>query len=116
MDRTRREEWAKRVERWKDSELSAKEFAAELGISARSLTWWKWRLGSLASAKQAPDGRASAAIARRSRLSPLTFVEMAAVSGEPIEIALPSRICIRVRPGFDDATLRRVLDALERRH
>ncbi len=44
MDRTSREEWAKRVERWRDSGLTAAEFAAELGINAHSLSWWKWRL------------------------------------------------------------------------
>ncbi len=32
-----REQWAKRVERWKDSGLTAKEFAAETGINAQSL-------------------------------------------------------------------------------
>jgi transposase len=116
MDRTTREDWAKRVERWKDSGLSAKEFAAEVGISARSLTWWKWRLGSpvAVTAKRARTKRARGA--RAPKVSPLTFVEMTAVSSEPIEIALPSRICVRVRAGFDDATLKRVLDALERRH
>jgi DNA-binding CsgD family transcriptional regulator len=38
--RTARAEWAKRVERWKDSGLTAKEFAAELGINPRSLVFW----------------------------------------------------------------------------
>jgi hypothetical protein len=40
------ETWAKRVERWTDSGLTAKEYAAGLGIKAHSLTWWKWRLSS----------------------------------------------------------------------
>src|SRR5436305_195417 len=35
--RVNREEWAERVERWKDSGLSAKEFGAELGINPRTL-------------------------------------------------------------------------------
>src|SRR5260370_16540943 len=43
--RTGREEWAKRVARWKDSGLTAKEFATELGINPRSLVFWKWQLG-----------------------------------------------------------------------
>ncbi len=42
--RVAREEWAKRVERWRDSGLSCAEFAAELGINARTLTYWKWML------------------------------------------------------------------------
>jgi hypothetical protein len=33
MERASRETWAKRVERWKDRGLTAKEYAAEVGIS-----------------------------------------------------------------------------------
>ena len=51
MDRTSREEWAKRVERWGDSGLTAKEYAAEIGIKAHTLSWWKWRLSSGAPAQ-----------------------------------------------------------------
>src|SRR5215216_8177377 len=43
--RTGRDEWAKRVARWMDSGLTAKEFATELGINPRSLVFWKWQLG-----------------------------------------------------------------------
>jgi hypothetical protein len=39
MARSTRAEWAKRVERWQDSGLTAKEFAAELDISPTSLTF-----------------------------------------------------------------------------
>ena len=46
----------------------------------------------------------------------MTFVEMtAAVMPEPLEIVLPSTLRVRVPTGFDDATLGRLLDALERR-
>ncbi len=37
--------WAKRVERLADSGLTAKEFAAEIGVNANTLAGWKWRLG-----------------------------------------------------------------------
>src|SRR6185436_12251706 len=42
--RVEREEWAKRVERWRDSGLTTAEFAAELGINPHSLTYWAWTL------------------------------------------------------------------------
>ena len=35
--RVEREEWAKRVERWRDSGLRTAEFATELGINPRTL-------------------------------------------------------------------------------
>jgi hypothetical protein len=34
------------VDAWRDSGLSAAEFAAQRKLSARTLTWWKWNLGS----------------------------------------------------------------------
>ena len=116
------ETWAKRVERWRDSGLSAKEFAAETGINPRSLSWWRWHL-----AKGEPVAEVPARRRRRSRaittpatkspmITPLTFVEMAApISTSALEVILPSTVRICVRPGFDDATLGRLLDVLERR-
>ncbi|MEO0460857.1 MAG: hypothetical protein AAF219_08435, partial [Myxococcota bacterium] len=44
MARESREVWAKRVERWQDSGLTAREFSAELGINHRTLTFWKYKL------------------------------------------------------------------------
>jgi len=44
MERASRETWAKHVERWRDGGLTAKEYAAEAGVNAHSLSWWKWRL------------------------------------------------------------------------
>jgi hypothetical protein len=50
------------------------------------------------------------------QISPLTFVEMAAViDAQPLEVVLPSSVRIRVRPGFDSPTLGRLLDVLESR-
>jgi hypothetical protein len=37
--RVGREEWAKRVERWRDSGLTTAEFAAEVGINPKTLTY-----------------------------------------------------------------------------
>ena len=41
--RADREEWRKRVERWKGSGLTAKEFAAETGINAGNLQFWQYK-------------------------------------------------------------------------
>lgn len=43
--RTGREEWRKRVERWKDSGLTAEQYAAALGIKVSTLKYWKYELG-----------------------------------------------------------------------
>jgi transposase len=120
MDPESRETWAKRVERWKESGLTAKEFAAEMGINAHSLTWWKWRLSSSAGS---PRADASAhGTSRRGRsasptvVTPLTFVEMpAGVAAESLEVVLPSSVRIRVPPAFDARALGRLLEVLDAR-
>ena len=114
MKRVAREVWAKRVEQWKASGKTAEVFAAELGLNARSLKWWKWQLGALPPVTR--SSRNTAAITKTPIVSPLTFVEMtAAVVSDAIEVVLPSSVRVAVRPGFDDGTLHRVLDVLERR-
>ena len=50
--RVSRDEWAKRVERWRDSGMTTAEFAAELGINPRSLTYWAWTLKREAGGKK----------------------------------------------------------------
>lgn len=115
MDRASRETWAKRVERWRDSGLTAKEYAAEAGINAHSLSWWKWRLSSGSKARgRVPRTRRPPS--RRPTASPLMFIEMtSAVVHEPLEIVLPSSVRIRVPSTFDAPTLGRLLDVLEHR-
>ena len=44
MTRAGREVWTKRVERWRESGLTAKEYAAEVGVNANTLSHWGWRL------------------------------------------------------------------------
>ena len=115
MEPAARETWSRRVERWKASGLSAKEFAAKTGINARSLSWWRWRLNAAKAQKGTCSSERAMQIAS-SPLPPLSFIEMTtAVTRDPLEIVFPSALRIRVPVGFDDATLARVVDLLERR-
>jgi len=102
MSRSAREIWAKRVERWKASGLSAAEFARREKVRERTLKWWKWQLGSRAK-KAAP-------------ISPLTFVEMTSTAPQDgLELVVESGTRVRVPSDFDAATLARLLDVLEHR-
>lgn len=118
MKREARATWVERVERWKKSGKSAEEFAAEIGVNVRSLKWWKWMLASersTSTAKKSTKVRAPTALVKAS-ITPITFVEMtAAVVSDAIEVVLPTSVRVAVKPGFDDRTLSRVLDVLERR-
>jgi transposase len=106
--RTSREEWAKRVERWKDSGLTAKEFARELGLNPRSLVFWKWQLG------RAAGTPTKAANARLERSKPLPLLELAVAGGSPqFELELRGGHRLSIPPGFDADALRRLLAVLE---
>ena len=126
MERASQEIWAKRVERWKDSGLSVAVYAREVGISPRSLMWWRWRLGAGVKKKRARGRRTTTTPASKTAMtlqsgsaatvSPLTFVEMTAGLGsDALEVVLLTSVRIRVRPDFDAPTLGRLLDVLEPR-
>ena len=113
--RTSREVWEKRVGRWKDSGLSGPEFAREVGLNPRTLAYWKWRLSREA---QGATPRSS----ERSRTQPPTgaqpqgsFVEVAASvpTDDRFELELSGGRRLRIPRDFDEATLRRVVRALE---
>lgn len=117
MARESREVWVKRVERWRESGLSASEFAAELGVNAATLAQWKYRL--------AAEARAEAPSPTTTTRQTVAFVEVKATA-EPVtpalpaaestfEVLLPSGITVRVPPQFDAAALRRLVDVMTAR-
>ena len=101
-----RAEWAKRVERWQKSGLSAEEFAKREGITRpKQLVWWRWKLRSSSPPSPPP---------------PLQFLPVRVVdeasqpAGVPstapvIEVVLPNGRVVRVPPGFEPAMLESVL-------
>jgi hypothetical protein len=112
MERADRATWAKRIERWKDSGLTAAQFAAETGVSAKALSWWKWQLGR----GEAPKPVKRRSKARKPAVSPLTFVELGTPArADALEVMMPSGVRIRVPAPVDSAALSHVLDVLEKR-
>jgi hypothetical protein len=116
MGRASRAVWAKRVERWSDSGLTAKQFAAEIDVSPQSLSFWKWRLRK--------DEQGSARATRRRKEEPhrtaptaASFVQLVPTSEltkvvKPVnafELVLRSGLTVRVPLGFDETTLRRLV-------
>jgi transposase-like protein len=114
MARERREVWEKRVERLRESGLTTREFAVEIGCNPDNLRHWKYKLEKDKGAQ--PAGADGATAAQR-----VNFVEvigpMVSRPGEtlvPIEVVI-GRATIRVRHGFDAETLGRLLGVLEER-
>ena len=103
MARSKRDEWAKRVEKWKRSGLSAMAFAEREGFNGYTLRWWACQL------RREP---------MIENLRP-KFVEVV-VPASPL-IAEPASLEVVVRDGvrvvvpinFDENTLRRVLRVVE---
>lgn len=110
--RVGREEWAKRVERWRDSGLTTAEFAAELGINSRTLTYWACALKREARGRKRTwqaKGRKPVAAA----VSAPAFVEVR--YSEPrarFELELRGRR-LHIPDGFDARQLRSLLEILQ---
>jgi transposase-like protein len=107
--KTSREEWQKRVERWRDSGLTAEQFAGELGINAGTLKFWGYKLG-----KESRE----AATTRAPRTRPATassFVEVRAeLVASAFEVEFGNGRRLRVPATFDASVLERLLPILER--
>jgi len=109
--RTTRDEWRKRVDRWEDSGLRAKEFAAETGINAGTLQFWKYKL-------RRTEGRPAVRRPRRTRAAPTasSFVEVqpvGVVAEARFEVELANGRRLHVPPTFEPAALKALLAILE---
>ena len=125
MDKTSKQQRAKWVERWKDSGLTARDFAAEVGLKASALYYWSSQL-SAAGRVEADNRGEVPELPMRSRgardanpaprfSQPSDFVELpiAAVAQTPVMLELMlGGVCVRVPSGFDEVTLTRVVRAL----
>jgi len=125
MQKEPREAWAKRVEQWQQSGLSAKAFAAREGVSWHALKNWKHRLTREDSGRT----RSSTALVKRTRTSPspasetrphsplasLSFVELSLPADPRFELQLPTGVFVRVPQIFDQTALGSLLSVLEGR-
>lgn len=120
--RVAREEWAKRVERWRDSGLSCAEFAAELGINPRTLTYWRYILRKEARGEKRtwPRRKSAEGAASKASRAPAAvavtapFIEIQTVTRtSEFELQLRSGRRLTVARDFDASALRRLLEVLE---
>jgi hypothetical protein len=107
--RTSREEWRKRVERWKDSGLTAEQYASELGINAKTLQFWKYKLAKPAASAQRARRRP-----RVEATLPLIEVQPASADGSAFELALSGGKRLRIPAAFEVEALERLLAVLAR--
>lgn len=111
--RASRDVWIKRVERWKDSGLTAKEFAAEIGVNPSSLNCWSWRLR--AEARKSTGPKVSPAFGESEvRFLPVVASESPSQPKEtPCFELVVRQVVLRVPPTFDAGALERLLRVVE---
>lgn len=113
MARTTPAEWAKRVERWHDSGLTAKEFASEINVNAGTLTAWKYKLRKdVRPVERAgrPGIHKAEGVPGFLRVVPVQAEDVGTKTGFVVVIA--SRIAVRVPNDFDEVALIRLVRAL----
>jgi transposase len=106
-----RDEWRRRVERWKDSGLTAKEFAAKTGLNAGTLQFWQCKLKR----GERPARSARPKPPEHAILSSLVEVHVptTTVVDHRFEIELGNGRRVRVTAGFEPAALKALLILLE---
>ena len=111
--RTGRDEWRKRIERWRENGLSAEAFAAELGTKPATLKFWKYRLEQEALGKAAPKAKSP----RKESIKASSLVEVRTSAGvtSSFVLDLGGSRCLQIPPSFDEKALERLLVVLERR-
>jgi transposase len=106
--KVRAAEWAKRVDRWQHSGLSAAEFGVREGIAGEQLSWWRWHLGRKAAAKGGPAPA-------RMRFVPARIVERAAParSDGRVEVVLTNGRVVRIVGAVDAKLLTEMIQVIE---
>jgi|SRR5262249_54985380 len=113
--------WRRLLRQARRSELTARDFCAERGISVPSFYFWRREIDrrdrqrKLAT-KQAPEPTSSTTLPSPDLATP-AFVTLAMDTGTvpppAIEIVVAERRLLRVRPGFDAELLRQLVRLLE---
>ncbi len=106
----RRRRWTERVSRWQCSGKSQAAFCRELGLNANSFNFWKLRVLRQPGTRRK---RGAAEPAASGGVSKFTPVRVAMPLSCAFEVCLRGGHTIRIAPGFDAESLRRLIGVLE---
>lgn len=109
--------WRRVLERWRASGLPKTEFARKEGISPDVLGWWQAELRRRDRTQRRTNGsaRRRSAPARQPAFLPVRVVEPNPPPSPAALEILAGGHTVRIRPGFDAETLKRLVAVLEDR-
>ena len=103
----RRRQWAERVAGWRRSGVTAKQFAASIGVNPGTLSYWACRLG------REPRGVSTAPSSAGRAGAALVEVITGVARDERFELTLSNGRRLHVPASFDAPALERLLGVLE---
>jgi len=98
------------------SGLTLREFGAQVGILPGTLGYWRHQIRRREAVRQRRDGQ-RAVVSAASTFVPVQVIGAGGVAtdqGSSVEVVLRGDRRLHIRPGFDAATLARVVEVLER--
>jgi len=108
--RTSRDEWRRRIERWQDSGLTAKEFAAETRLNDGTLQVWRYKLRK----GDATGAQRRTAAPRGPFLSSIVELATSPIASAPhFEFELKNGRRVRVPATFESSALKALLEILD---
>lgn len=96
--------------RWRESGLSAPEFAEPRGLDPQQLRWWAWRLRSDSS--PASDAHAGASKLAQATAA-VSFVELPIVRDERLELTLTGKRTLMFSETIDPRRLAALINVIE---
>ena len=104
--KVRAEQWAERVREWRESGMTAEQFASGKGFSGKTLQWWSGELARRS--RETTRSKTKVAMARVVRPGELIAER---IEDTPIAIVVGD-LRVAVGRGFDASVLRDVLRVL----
>ncbi len=112
----REEHWRRVLSRQQQSGLTKAAFCAREQIQPSALSWWARQVSERDAARRKPKPKKTRRTSRHPSFLPVRVIEAMPAAGTPaVEIVTRDGHVVRVMPGFDAATLRRTVAALEGR-